>query len=309
MMRDLILLSALLLTAWGPAAEGAPEEHPSTSGEKSPAAKPPQVRVVTTQEQLLTAIKLYQQSEFDEARRLLVQLVRAVGDDHSRIAEETWTYLASVQVAFGEEEAAVQSFRRALAIRADLTLPAPSPRIAAALEQARRRFQAEMRAMDHDPPTQLHLPILHTKALTPVLITTTPQDPSGVKRVVLNYRSQGNRGYVAVTMEREKNGLFVATIPAQTVAAPGLEYYLEAWDVLGNGPGLKGSAVMPISIEVQGGPRFLAHARATPWYKEWWTWAVLSSVVITAGGVGTAIYLNREETARFDLRLNKDLNP
>lgn len=264
-------------------------------------------------ELLLQAIGHYQRSEFDDARRLLREVVRRHGSESSRLAQEAFTYLAFVQIAFNETDAAVESFERALAIQPDLALVAPSPRIAAALEQARRRHRAKVRALDHDPPRQLHQVMARAPFGRAITISDEVSDVSGVRRVVLNYRVAGNRGYSSVTMERDPRGRFVATIPGVSVARPGVEYFLEAWDKLGNGPGLKGSAGAPIRIEVVGGPLATApddRGRApAPWYKRWWVWAAVAGAVAVAGGAATAAYFTRSETARAQLSAPQGLNP
>ena len=264
-------------------------------------------------ELLLQAISHYQRSEFDEARRLLLAVVQQHKGESSRLAQEAYTYLAFVQIAFNETDAAVDAFEHALAIQPDLTLAAPSPRIAAALEQARRRHRAKVRALDHDPPRQVHQPMARAPFGRAITIVDEVSDISGVKRVVLNYRIVGNRGFSSVTMERDPRGRYLATVPGVSVVRPGVEYYLEAWDGLGNGPGLKGSAGAPIRVEVVGGPLASLDDRAgtapQPWYKRWWIWATVAGVVAIAGGAATAAYFTRSETARFSLTVSKDLNP
>lgn len=264
-------------------------------------------------ELLLRAIGHYQRSEFDDARRVLREVLRRHGGESSRLAQEAYTYLAFVQIAFNETDAAVESFERALAIQPDLALVAPSPRIAAALEQARRRHRAKVRALDHDPPRQLHQPPGRAPFGRAITIVDEVSDVSGVRQVVLNFRVAGNRGYSSLTMERDPRGRYVATVPGLSVVRPGVEYYLEAWDKLGNGPGLKGSAGAPIRIEVVGGPLATApddRGRApAPWYKRWWVWAAVAGTVAIAGGAATAAYFTRSETALVNLRVTKDINP
>jgi tetratricopeptide (TPR) repeat protein len=262
-------------------------------------------------ELLLQAVSHYQRSEFDEARKLLAQVLRVAGGEQSRLAQEAYTYLAFVHVAFNETEAAVAAFERALAINPELALASPSPRIAAALEQARRRYRARVQALDHDPPRQVHEPVARSRWGQAVTIRDQVSDPSGVRRVVLNYRIAGNRGFSSVTMERDGKGRYLATIPGPSVVRPGVDYYLEAWDSLGNGPGLKGSPGAPIRLTVEGGPLAASEQRASsaPWYKRWWVWAAVAGAVAVAGGAATAAYLSRTESARFDMRLSKDLNP
>jgi tetratricopeptide (TPR) repeat protein len=259
---------------------------------------------------LRRAIGHYQRSEFDQARTLLDEILGYVGKERSRTAQEAYTYLAFVRVAYGETELAVEAFEKALSIKPDLQLEAPAPRIASVFEQALRRFRAKVRALDHDPPTLLHKPPTSAAYGKPVIVEVEARDVSGVKRVVVNHRIVGNRGFSSVKLEKDGRGRFVATIPAVAVMRPGVEYYIEAWDALGNGPGLKGSAAKPIIIEVKGGPKAApSSAGSAPWYKQWWVWAIASGVVVVAGGVGIAAYMTRDETARVTFEVPAALNP
>jgi tetratricopeptide (TPR) repeat protein len=268
------------------------------------------VRVVRVRDLLLQAVQHYQRSEFEQARTILTEILGYVGKEKSRAAQEAYTYLAFVHVAYGETERAVEDFEKALAINPDLRLSGPAPRIAAAFEQARRRFRAKVRALDHDPPMLVHRPPGGARYGTSVGIVVEARDVSGVRTVTLNYRIAGNRGFSSVNLERDGQGRYVATIPTVSVVRPGIEYYVEAWDKLGNGPGLKGSAAAPIKIEVKGGPRAAPESTGpTPWYKRWWVWAVASGVVLAAGGVGLGIYLSRDETARVSVPVPSGLNP
>lgn len=287
----LILLLPGMDTAAQPAQLGAGIEEDSTTD--------PQARKMLSE-----AIKLYQRSDFEGARELLRQILKRVGDGRSRVAQEAYTYMAFVHVAFNEQEQAVAAFERALAIQPDLTLGSPSPRLSAALDQARRRHRAKMRALDHDPPRQIHAPIQRAKYHQSLLVTNTVTDLSGVKRVLLHYRVKGLRGFSSVAMERGAKGLFIATIPAPAVVRPGVEYYLEAWDSLGNGPGLKGSPALPIHVKVEGGPLTAGGAAPDGWYTKWWVWAIVSGAAITTGAAIAIPYLTRDQNAQIDVRIN-----
>lgn len=269
------------------------------------------VKVVRVRDLLLQAVKHYQQSEFDRARRLLDEILGYIGREKTKAAQRAHQYMAFVHVAYGETDRAVAAFERALAIDPEMSLTSPAPKIAAAFAQARGRYRARVRAMDHDPPV-----IGHTPAAKPakygrtIAIAADARDVSGIKKLILSYRVAGNRGYSTVVFEREARGRYVATIPALAVARPGVEYFVEAWDKLGNGPGLKGSARAPITIKVKGGPVAKPQAAGPdPWYKRWWVWAVVAGVVATAGGISAAAYLSREETASFNVRFPKELDP
>jgi len=263
-----------------------------------PTTKP---SVAGPSEQLAKAIEHYQRSEFDRALALLLRLVKHVDRLDAREANEILTYLAFVHVAFGHRDRAVAAFERALAVRPEMTLQAASPKIDSAFEQAQRRYRARARALDHDPPRLEHQPPENLAHQTQLQVTARARDVMDIKQVTLNYRVRGTRGFNTVTMERQDDGTYIGSIPAFTVVQPGIEYYLAAWDSLGNGPGLKGSPGAPIYVNVQGGPAPTTRPTSTPWYRNWWVWAAVASVAVVGGAVATAVYLGRDEQARLDI--------
>ena len=281
-----------------PASDGstAPAGDATVAGDRG--AAPAKVKVVRIQDMLLEAIALYQQSQFEKARSRLKEILRYVGQERTRAAQEAYTYMALVHLAFGETEAAVAAFEKALAINPDLLLPSNSPKIEAAFKQARIRYRAKVRAVDHDPPTLRHAPPGEGKYGTVLTIEASASDASGIKKVVLHFRQAGNRGFSSVNMERRKNKTLVASVPALSVIRPGVEYYIEAWDVLGNGPGLKGSAAKPILVPVKGGPQRPGPTVATPVYKKWWFWVAVGGAVAATGGIVAAATLTREQNAK-----------
>jgi len=270
----------------------APASQPAGDGETRP-----KVKVVRIQDMLLEAIALYQQSQFEKARAQLREILRYVGKERTRAAQEAFTYMALVHLAFGETEAAVASFEKALSINPDLPLPSSSPKIAAAFKQARARYRAKVRAVDHDPPLLRHTPPAQGKYGSVLTIEAAASDASGIKKVVLHFRQAGNRGFSSVNMERRKNGSLVASVPALSVIRPGVEYYIEAWDVLGNGPGLKGSAAKPILVPVKGGPIPVV-PKPKPIYKKWWFWVAVGGAAAATGGIVAGVVLSKKQNAK-----------
>lgn len=293
MKGPLCLLAALLVATLvhAPGRAAPPSSVPASA----PSA-------TATPKALRRAIEHYQRSEFKEAEALLLRLRARLAGQRSREAQEAHTYLAFVHAAFGRQEQALSAFEKALEIRPSMTLPDASPKIARLFVQARQRWRAKLRALDHDPPRLEHEAqhkVLHGQKLE---ITASATDRSPIKEVLLNYRVATNRGWTTVKMERTKDGRYIASVPSSVVVRPGVEYYVEAWDELGNGPGLKGSTRAPIRVTVEGGPLAASRpATARPWYKKWWVWAIAAGAAAAAGGTAAAIYLNRDQQARIDI--------
>ena len=313
MVRCSLVLVAWAVLLWSSPVVAAPDGGPPPAADSStPPAKSgadlgqpgpatrPKIKVVRVQDMLLEAVALYQQSQFVMTRARLREVLRYVGKERTRTAQEAYTYMALVHLAFGEAEAAVGAFEAALSINPELSLPSSSPKIEAAFKQARRRYRAKVRALDHDPPTLRHTPPVKGTYGSVLTIQATASDASGIKRVVLHHRQAGNRGYSSVTMERRKDRSLVASVPALSVIRPGVEYYIEAWDVLGNGPGLKGSAAKPILVPVKGGP-MAAAAPPPPLYKRWWFWTAVGGAAAATGGIIAAAVLTRKQNSKIQV--------
>jgi hypothetical protein len=158
--------------------------------------------------------------------------------------------------------------------------------------------------IQHEPPGQ-SAPV--GKALR---IEATIRDKAGIKDATVFYRKSGEDNYQQVKMESQGNDLYSATIPADGIKEPGVEYYIQASDKAGNIV-MRGFSFSPLSLSVtrgvpapqQGTPLVLTPSpeeRMTmkseapavegekPWYKKWWVWTLAGAVVIgaAAGGGG-----------------------
>lgn len=86
-------------------------------------------------------------------------------------------------------------------------------------------------ALDLTPPAVTHTPIANgQQAGSPVTVTVDVTDPSGVGQVTLFYKQAGAGSYTSVPMNGA-NQTKVAQIPAGVVAAPRVDYYVEAVDM------------------------------------------------------------------------------
>ena len=260
-----------------------------------------------TSDRLARAIEHYQRSEFDQAKLLLQSLLRGAKSQQTRVVQQAHTYLGFVEVAFNRIDSAVSSFERALSINRNLELGPTSPKIREAFEQARRRYQTRMKALDHDAPAILHEASREATYGAPFTVRAAVNDANAVSRVELRYRVSGSRGYASVNLERTETGQYIASIPPSMVVQPGIEYYLVAWDELGNGPATKGTATTPIRIAVKGGPKRTVLPQ--PWYKKWWIWALTAGTVAAAGGVAAGVFLTRSEIVSGQALIPQGLDP
>jgi hypothetical protein len=112
------------------------------------------------------------------------------------------------------------------------------------------------RAADASPPTISHAPPASCPlsvagvAPMPCLIEATIVDDSGVFDPTLLVRLRGVQAYDRVPMKpiADRPNVYGATVPAALLAAGGVEYLIEAFDVQGNGPARAGEERAPLLL-------------------------------------------------------------
>jgi len=160
--------------------------------------------------------------------------------------------------------------------------------------------QSAWGAADMDPPVIKHVALKEAQKGQPVEISAKFADPSGVFQPMLYFRSatgMGGGGYTPLPMV-ESGGQHAATVPAGAVVDR-VEYYLEAFDGMGNGPARSGSPEKPhvvraIGISGNAGRHgssqgsndpflqgsFEPEPVSKPFYKTWWFWTATGVVVV-----------------------------
>ncbi|MBN2359914.1 MAG: hypothetical protein JXR83_10705 [Deltaproteobacteria bacterium] len=94
-----------------------------------------------------------------------------------------------------------------------------------------------------------HQPITRAVIGEPIEIRTTITDQSGVFEARLHYRLAGGGEFLSASLVKTTGDEYVASIPAGAVTGD-IEYFLEAFDIHGNGPALVGSQPKPLRIAV-----------------------------------------------------------
>ncbi|MCA1826322.1 MAG: hypothetical protein ABR567_17110 [Myxococcales bacterium] len=110
--------------------------------------------------------------------------------------------------------------------------------------------------VDSEPPTLTHTPVTTAKKGKPLTITAHATDASGVFGPVLYLRKKGMPAadYIPMRMTPSRTGTpgdYSLEIPPALVSVDALEYYIEAWDNVGNGPARYGQPDAPIGIKVE----------------------------------------------------------
>lgn len=111
--------------------------------------------------------------------------------------------------------------------------------------------------MDNIPPTITHTPVTAARADASVSLSAVVKDNIAVSSVALYYRTHGAADYSRVAMTYSgTTDQYTATVPAATVTAAGVEYYIEAMDNNGN-RALSGSQTTPYFISTDATPTLL----------------------------------------------------
>lgn len=102
--------------------------------------------------------------------------------------------------------------------------------------------------IDNIFPVLKHTPVENAKAGAQITISATATDNIGVESVKLYYRKSGTENFTEKKMTGSNN-LYVAVIPASSVTAAGVEYYVTASDADGN-ISYSGTAQLPNVITI-----------------------------------------------------------
>ncbi len=109
---------------------------------------------------------------------------------------------------------------------------------------------AEPAAFDIDPPEIADIKTPQSREpLQETTINATVTDDVGLQSVALYYRPIGGAEFRNVEMTRGGDDVYFATLPAEAVTAPGVEYFIEAKDTAGNTV-LRGYEALPLLISV-----------------------------------------------------------
>lgn len=103
------------------------------------------------------------------------------------------------------------------------------------------------RAADVTPPLISHTQVGEVPENQAFLVRATIEDDSAVFAPAVYVRQSGTDDFVSLAMAAKGGGLFVATVPQEMVSGI-LEYFIEAFDELGNGPSRSGTPSAPFRV-------------------------------------------------------------
>jgi len=219
---------------------------------------------------------------YEEAvQTLSAALIRAGNTDREERA--IYRALAYSYFALGRLEEAEGAYRLLLAVAPDERLdPALSPRVRSFFGDVAERWVADGRpGMPPPAPVTIsHRSPPRTEREEPLALFASLEDPEGrVSRLVLAYREGTREVFRRLDMRPSDEG-FVATLPADDVRAPFVEYYVEALDSTGLPVASTGDVAAPLRVTVPEPDGVV---------RQWWFWVAVGAVV--AGGVTAAVLL------------------
>lgn len=217
--------------------------------------------------------------EFDQALQTLSAALVRSGNTPADSAT-IYRLLAFTYLALGRQEEATGAYRSLLGLQPDFQPGADvAPRTRTFFAAVRTQWEADGRpgvaTAAAAPVTIRHRSPPQAVRHTAVTLDATLEDPDHrVARVVLAYHQGSSAVFTRADCERTEEG-YRATIPADAVAPPLVEYYFEALDGAGLPVAARGDAAAPLRIAVPapGGAGIAG---------EWWFWTLIGVAVAAA---------------------------
>jgi hypothetical protein len=110
-------------------------------------------------------------------------------------------------------------------------------------------FLALAAAEDSSPPTLVHSDVQIAVRERPLVIEATITDENGVFDPVVLWRVGADGPFARTPLEDAGGGLFRATLPPDVLVAD-VDYFIEAYDSLGNGPARHGTEDLPVHVRL-----------------------------------------------------------
>jgi hypothetical protein len=191
-------------------------------------------------------------------------------------------------LALGRQEEASGAYRSLLAIEPEHAPgDAVSPRFRTFFETVRTQWEADGRPGRAAPATVTirHRSPPESERETAIPLECELDDPAGrVSQVVLAYR-RGTEDVFQRVDAAHSEGTFRATIPAEAVAPPLVEYYFEALDAQGLPVAARGDVAAPLRVAVP--------EPSGSVFGKWWFWVAAVAILAGVGiGVGVAVSAN-----------------
>lgn len=246
---------------------------------------------VPTQKLIDQAKEKFEDQQYDESiQKLSAALLRPDATKPQKV--EIYRWLAYNYIVLKQDDSARTALFALYSIDEDYALPkSESPKFREPFEKYKKQWIEEGKPGQSKDVKALpavtlkHLPPAEAPHDQSIAVTGTIDDPGKrVAKIVLFYRagSTGKFLELACTVEA---GSFKATIPANAVKPPIVEYYVQASDSGGLAIGTRGDYDTPLRVAVQ------AEAQGSI-FGTWWFWTGAAAIV--AGGVAATYFLTRK---------------
>ena len=234
----------------------------------------------------------YEELRFEEALQTLSAALVRSGNTPVQYST-IYRVLAFTYLALGRQEEASGAYRSMLALSPDYEPGQDvAPRTREFFANVRTAWEAEGRpgtasTVTAAAPVEIgHRSPAEAERETEVPLSATVEDPAGrVSSLVLAYRQGTDAVFTRLDTQLEQDGEYHATIPADAVAPPLVEYYFEAIDAQGLPVAARGDVAAPLRIAVPEPGDVL---------EEWWFWTIIGVVVagVVVGGIVIADQLS-----------------
>ncbi len=222
---------------------------------------------------------------YEEALQTLsAALIRSGNSEQERA--RIYQLLARTYLTLNRSEEATGAYRSLLVLLPDHVPSSDlSPRFRDFFTGVRAQWESEGRpGVATAPPAPVsirHASPAQTDPEIAVLLTAELDDPDRrVASLVLAYRRGTSDVFQRVDCAPTESG-YEATIPAEDVGAPLVEYYFEAIGADGLPIAGRGDVAAPLRIDVEEEGSIAS---------KWWFWTIIGAVVVgTAVGVGVAV--------------------
>jgi tetratricopeptide (TPR) repeat protein len=231
-----------------------------------------------------TGVKAYDALEYERAIALLTKAFDTSSESLTRDEKiQGLRVLAMAEFALGREDDTRAAFERLLAVDPAHQLDRKTPpRLRALLEETRAKIATQPHTPKPPPGLEAVVPTVYPQnpRADQSLRVDVPQPSHSANALTLYYRSSNERSFARATLAAPSGDHYAVTLPAASVHAPALEYYLVLLDAQGAPIAGAGTLADPLRVMVSPVPR--------PVYKRAWFWGVIGGV-LAAGAVAAAL--------------------
>ncbi len=241
------------------------------------------------------AIQLYYDGRYEKALKLFKKALSSQRLTKIRTIGAL-QYLAYCEIALGDQQGAIRTFRRLLILKPEFRLPAgTAPKIYSLFKQVK----ASMPRHDTQPLARLAIsheaPKVGVAGKSLILRAKTNMMPKG-GQLLVRYRYGTTGQYSRIQMEAGPHDTYMATIPpALGNKTNTLSYFICLIDSDDNKIGGAGSKERPFEVPLTPPQEKPKQAKSSGTSYHWWLWPVVG-VVLVGTGLVVGLTLAKDNT-------------